>query len=278
MTQFYDLPSDDKSMTSIPFYCGVHNKNLILQYKQYLNELKQILKESNILNSPRDNRTEDATNTDNTDNNGNNENLFEKLFSSESKNPQICCLQVNEKFDIPDNILDCQDSSIRENSTINFERQQETILKLEENFENFKKMMYNNIETFKSFPPKKPNNEESFNLNFNLGCFALSPSEHNIINIENNNNFSFNFDGGHQDIFPFDKTQVAKKESKSMLKQFNEFIEADINKIRTHLSSDITVTDLRNIRDCFIKILKFYGNFEPDLQKIKEVLEKENLI
>jgi hypothetical protein len=289
MVDFYNIsPGDSFSNESIPFYCSGHNRTLVENYKAYLKDLECLLKENeNLTSYLKENKTEDVTNCDASDNNPNCEFTYEKLLANENKieNDKLVFIQNFENFESQKNTIDNQ-NHINYHNEINpfsIENDRETILKMEENFENFNKKIHPNFETNLNYCCSIPKPvEESFNFNFNFHNFPLL-SEFNYVSIENNNNFNFNFEGGVvPEIFPVEKLEknslVGKKDFKNISQQFSDYIDNDISKMQLQKTSEITVTDLKSIKDSFLKVLKFYGNFEPDLQKMKQILESNHFI
>ncbi len=285
MSDFYNLPQgEDDSNKNLPFYCSVHNRTLIDNYNAFLKDLECVLKENeNTTHSLKDHKTEDVTNCDGTDNNPYCEFTNEKPLLNKNKLQNEKLIFDNlENFESPKNILDEKNyiNYQNENFLFSVDKDKETIMKMEENFENFKKKINPNLEEnfYNCCTIPKPI-EESFNFNFNFQNFPLL-SECNFISIENNNNFNLNFEGGMTpEIFPVEKQQLfGKKDFKTISKQFFDYIDNDISKMQVKNSSEVTVTDLKSIKDCFLKVLKSYGSFEPDLKKIKEVLESNYFI
>ena len=268
MSDYYGFKSTDKNSMVIPFYCSQHNRNLIEAYKNYVEQLDQLLEDSgNEANEIEESKMKiKEFKTDDGDLS------FFNLHISENATTCITNFFNSDfKFD-RHKIIDDDEISINSvpveaaNEEFNLNNNnidKENIFSLNTNVKNF-------------ILPHKPkyNNDDSCIVSLNLPTFY--PPEYNFINIENNNNFNLNFDNSTNDGL-VDKLQK-KKNFNSFSKSFYEFFDNDIEKIQSSGVSNVTLTQLQYLKQFFIRVLKNYNKFDLDLEKIYTILQKDNFI
>lgn len=315
MTDYYGFSTDDRKTKPIPFYCNLHNRNLIDEYTNYVYQLDQVISETIFntgtvkyfkkaeSNSPirvkSEKENNPAGNSYFTKDIKTEEDTVEcegEIFDSSNfynKNEQIKTDNINT--------LDHQhnDNSIDDNF--------QNIMSLQLNFEkNILETAYDNL-SVRSLPineecnpkdasmnffnqinkivPQKPKYQHDDSIAFNLNLPNLFPnSEYNFINIENNNNFNLNFDKEFDNMF----LEKIKMENLSSLnispsnfdkfsKMFYDYFETDINLMKEEDKSKITITQIKQLKKFLIKIIKNYKNCDKDISIIYEILKKEGI-
>jgi hypothetical protein len=125
--------------------------------------------------------------------------------------------------------------------------------------------------------PQKPKyqSDDSYYLNLNLPTFSSTP-EYNFINIENNNNFNLNFES--QDVTQNSVGNDTKQNFKSISKSFYDYFNSDIEKIKSEGFSNVTLTQLQDLKDFFVRILENYNKYNPELKKIYYTLQDGKIV
>ena len=147
-----------------------------------------------------------------------------------------------------------------------------------------KESNFNFFNNFNKILPQKPKYQHDDSISFNFNLPNLIPnSEYNFINIENNNNFNFNldreFDSFYLERNKFESCPSALSSSNfdKFSKMFYEYFEKDINQMNHEDKSKITITQIKQLKNFLIKIIKNYKNSDKDISNIYEILKNEGL-
>jgi len=294
MTDYYGFKENEKFNQALPFYCSAHNRPLIKAYQQYVEQLDKLLTDSNksnknfikeiegqdtkihaiATNSIKDQKTEEGTkecemteiNFQFNENNANLNNINNFLQTDFIKFDN----QINNLFDndqIQINSIPCCGE--------NFEK-----LEFYEDYTIGNNNLNYSINFGKMIPPsqklKNSPNDDSYCSNFN----NLFPTpEFNSINIENNNNFKLNFETNNESMTELINGNSNNKNSfENVSKNFYEFIDKDVNLIKTKEVSNITVSQIKDLKALVGKILSNYKDYDQDIQKMYQTLKDKDLV
>ena len=208
--------------------------------------------------------------------------------------------EVNFSTQIEKNVKDDQrENSIDENfqtiiAQLNFEKNilqtgGDTLSQLPSNIGSndnidLKESNFNFFNNFNKILPQKPKYQHDDSISFNFNLPNLIPnSEYNFINIENNNNFNFNLDKEFESFYvERNKVEICPSALSSsnfdkFSKMFYEYFEKDINQMNQEDKSKITITQIKQLKNFLIKIIKNYKHSDKDISNIYEILKNEGL-
>jgi len=254
MMDYYGLDSFNISKV-VPFYCSNHNRDLISNYKCYLEQLKG--------------------------NYGENESPNSTPLSNANTEPNSNIRRVakNDSHDNKDDMADFN-YMVLSHPEFNFNNSTEDNNDIDEDFSfsnsntprsskfsnqgNQGNEKSNERENY-SFTIQKPKyhkiDDPFSNYLFNASTHSSHHDCHvmpefNFYNIENNNNFNFsNLEHETKDSVCFNKIS----------KSFYDHFDKDISLISNENRSNITISEITQLKEFFVKILKNYKKYDNDL-------------
>jgi len=240
MTDYYGLYGDNKYTNSIPFYCISHNRNLIDAYNDYVDQLDQLVSSDGNIQIDHMSTIKDYRTEEATK---------DDYDVSEFNNS--CC----------ENIINLVHPEFNYDTSLN--KDDEISMECLSNAEKMSNDTNTNTYLWNTnthwIKPKYLDDDVYSN-------FPCIYPEFNFINIENNHNFNFNFDNENNN----------KNNFNEISKLFYEYFENDLNQIKTKGLSKITISQIKDLKDFFIKILKNYKDFDTDFLKLNQLFENSS--
>jgi hypothetical protein len=258
---------------------NIENKRLVSSTSINGSEVKKS-KEENLFSgfSIKDSKTEEETKEDGE-------------FSEFNNIPTFNNIENFQNFSLPDFNFEKDELNMNmdDNISIKSVPLDEENFPFKESFQNLNNIANNansimNNPVNKFLNPQKPKYRIDDSIGFNLNLpniNMLSHPEYNFISIENNNNFNFNFDK------EFDSSMgmgFSKKENElnintqnfqKISKVFYDYFYNDMKMIENEDKSNITITQIKELKNFMIKIINHYKSFDQDILNIFEILNKE---
>lgn len=298
MTDYYGFGRkiNEQYSKEIPFYCSIHNRHLYKAYQEFLEDMEKCLinsyplkhKEIKTLSIPNVKEyTHDHTEEDCSFSNSKNEEIKEHVGNCDLFESSYACTKSTDLLFSENNYEQINqhrdDNNFNSFSFRNFEINKDNNCNytglnffLEKSDKNNSNSNENSQQLLTTILPHKPNyqSDDSYFLNLNLPTFS-STQEYNFINIENNN---LNLNIQCQDLSPNSGCEENKQNFNSISKSFYDFFNSDIEKIKSEGISNVTLTQLEDVKDFFVRILENYNMYNPALKKIYSTLKDGKII